>query len=74
MIFTSCICEEPITVAWESGMKQGYYRNNCEKCGKIAMVELTSLGGETYFFDNEEELEKFIDEKSLNKPLPTNLP
>lgn len=68
MIFTNCECDEPITVGWESGMKRGYYRTNCEKCGKIAMTELTSLGGETTILDNEEELEQFIKEKGLNKP------
>lgn len=68
MIFTECECGESIIVAWESGDEMGYYRNNC-KCGKIAMVELTSLGGETTILDNEEELERFVKEKKLNKPL-----
>ena len=63
MIFTNCECDELIVVGWESGMKQGFYRNNCEKCGKIAMVELSSLGGETTILENEEALEKFIIEK-----------
>lgn len=69
MIFTNCECDEPITVAWESGMKQGYYRNNCEKCGRIAMVELSSIGGETHIFNTEQELKEFIKEKGLNKPI-----
>jgi hypothetical protein len=68
MIFTECECGEPISVGWESGMKQGYYRNNCEKCGRIAMVELTSIAGETTILENEEALENFIKEKGLNKP------
>lgn len=67
MIFTECDCGEPISVGWESGMKQGYYRTNC-KCGKIAMTELTSLGGQTTILENEEELEKFVVEHKLNKP------
>lgn len=69
MIFTSCQCGELITVGWESGDRQGYYRTDC-KCGKIAMTECTSLGGETYILDNEKELDKFVTEKKLNKPTP----
>lgn len=68
MIFTNCECGETITVGWESGMKMGYYRHNCEKCGKIAMVELTSLGGETHILADEKELEVFVKEKKLNSP------
>ena len=68
MIFTECDCGEPITIGWELGMKQGYYRTNC-KCGKIVMSELTSFGGETTILNSEEELKKFIEEKKLNKPI-----
>jgi hypothetical protein len=67
MIFTECECGEPIVVAYEAGDKMGYYRTNC-KCGKIAMTELISFGGETHIFNNEEELDKFVEEKKLNKP------
>lgn len=68
MIFTNCECYEPIVVAWESGMKQGYYRTDCEKCGRIAMTKLSSFDGETTILKNEEELEKFIKDKGLNAP------
>ncbi len=67
MIFAECECGKDILVAWDSGMTTGYYRTNCE-CGKIAMTELTSLGGETHILDGEKELEEFIEEKQLNKP------
>lgn len=67
MIFTSCDCGEPIIVGWESGDRQGYYRTDC-KCGKIAMTECTSIGGETTILDNNKELEEFIIQKGLNKP------
>lgn len=68
MIFTKCECGEPIIVGWESGDPQGYYRTNC-KCGRIAMTELTSLGGETTILEDEKELEAFIKDKKLNKPI-----
>ena len=67
MIFTECECKEPIVVGWESGMKRGYYRTNC-KCGRIAMTELTSLGGETHILESEEELAEFVEEKKLTPP------
>ncbi len=67
MIFTECDCGESIVVNWESGMTPGYYRTNCN-CGKIAMTELTSFGGETTILDNEKELEEFVKEKNLNNP------
>lgn len=66
MIFTKCSCGESITVGWESGDAQGYYRTNCG-CGKIAMTELSSYG-ETIILENEAELEEFIKTKKLNKP------
>ena len=66
MIFTNCSCGESITVGWESGDPQGYYRTNCP-CGKIAMTELSSFG-ETTILDSEDELETFIKEKELLKP------
>lgn len=68
MIFTNCECDEPITVGWESGMELGYYRVDCEKCGRIAMVECTSLGGVTHILEDESELEEFVKEKKLNTP------
>jgi len=71
MIFTECDCGEPIVVGWESGMERGYYRTDCEKCGKIAMTELTSLGGDTTILKNEEGLDNFIKEKGLNPPSHT---
>ena len=67
MIFTECGCGETITVGWESGDGAGFYRTNC-KCGKIAMTECTSFGGETHILDDEEELEKFVSDKKLNIP------
>lgn len=67
MIFTECTCGEPIIVGWEAGMGYGYYRTNC-KCGRVAMTECTSFGGETHILENEKELEDFIEEKKLNKP------
>lgn len=66
MIFTSCECGEPIIVGYEAGDKMGYYRVDC-KCGRIAMVELISFGGETHIFDNEKELDEFLKEKKLWK-------
>lgn len=68
MIFTSCECDELITVGWESGDGPGYYRHNCKKCGKIAMVELTSFGGETHILKDEKELAEFIKENKLLTP------
>lgn len=68
MILTECECGEPITVGWESGMEMGYYRVDCEKCGRIAMVELASLGGQTHILENEEELNQFVEEMDLNPP------
>lgn len=67
MIFTECTCGEQITVGWEAGDGTGFYRTNCG-CGKIAMTECTSLGGETHILDSEEELNRFVEEKGLNKP------
>lgn len=32
------------------------------------MTELTSMGGDTHILENEEELEKFVVDKGLNKP------
>lgn len=67
MIFTECSCGEPIIVGYECGMPMGYYRTDCT-CGKIAMTECVSFGGETHIFDNEEEIEEFVKEKGLKKP------
>jgi hypothetical protein len=72
MIFTECSCGEPITVGWESGMPLGYYRTNC-KCGKIAMTECTSFGGETTILDDEQELQTFAKDKKLTAPKQENL-
>lgn len=68
MIFTSCECGESIVVGWEAGDGAGYYRTDCEKCGKIAMTECTSIAGETHILENEKELERFVEEKGLNNP------
>ncbi len=67
MIFTECACGEPVSVGWESGMTPGYYRTDCE-CGKIAMTECVSFGGETTILDGQEELDQFIKDKKLNEP------
>lgn len=69
MIFTECDCGKPIVIGWESGMKRGFYRTDCLDCGKIAMTEYTSIGGETTILDDKKALEKFIKEKKLNKPI-----
>jgi len=68
MLFTECECGEGIIVSWESGDEPGYSRFDCPKCGKICMVELKSLCGETIILDNEEKFEEFLIEKSLKKP------
>lgn len=67
MIFTECECKEPIVVPWECGNGYGYYRTDC-KCGRFAMTECTSFGGETTILDNQKELDDFVEEKKLNVP------
>lgn len=43
MIFSECKCGEFVSIGWEAGMKHGFYRNECEKCGEITFYECTSL-------------------------------
>ncbi len=60
MIFTECAyCDEGIIVGWECGDPYGFYRSECEKCGKSSFVELTSFGGET--LNKEQFWEKYPD-------------
>lgn len=66
MIFTECTCGETYTSGYECGDPMGYARIDC-KCGKMVMIELSSIG-ETTILDSEEELDKFIQNKGLIHP------
>jgi len=65
MIFKECECGESYIVSYECGDPKGYTRKDC-KCGRILMIERSSVGDTTVLKD-EKEFDEFCKMKKLVK-------